>query len=97
MSDANYIAQLEAELMELRSRPRGIGDGDVQRIFNQRDELRAILVELENAAGCMYPLVLMLCDDEVSRPKMTTARMIVDFVRDAGVMQRAKILARDTK
>jgi hypothetical protein len=97
MSDATYIAQLEAELMELRSRPRGIGDGDIQRIINQRDDLRAALIELENVAGCMYPMILILCDDEVSRPKMKTARMIVDLVRGSGVITRAKILARDTK
>ena len=97
MNDATKIAQLEAELMELRSRPPGIGDGDIQRLFNQRDELREMLFELENAAGCLYPCVLMLCDDETSRPSMKTARKIVDMIMTTKVITRAKEMAKGTK
>ena len=96
MSDVNKMAELEAELMELRSRPSGIGDGDIQRLFNQRDELREMLFELENAAGCLYPCVLMLCDDETSRPSMKTARKIVDMITATKVMTRAKNIAKGT-
>ena len=96
MSDVNKIAMLEAELMELKSRPTGIGDGDIQRIFNQRDQFRSLLVELENVAGALYPLVLMLCDNETSRPKMKSARLIIDYVRESKILSKVRLALRDS-
>jgi hypothetical protein len=93
MDNANRIAELEAELMELKSRPRGIGDSDITELINERDRLYNTAMKLENAAGSLHVLVLMLCDDETSRPKMATARKVVDYSMD--LLPKARIVLRD--
>jgi hypothetical protein len=58
-------------------------------------ELEKSLWECEDAIGCLYPLVLMLCDNETSRPTMEISRKVIDHTQ--GVGMRAKLIAQGRK